>query len=64
MQVKSIAEHYEILLTFIQLPFFIKIFVLSIFEWPFYKVYCIWGLVKKNELVVSKVRTEQRGVCI
>ena len=43
MQVKSIAECYKggilqsaILLTFIKLPFVIKIFVLSIFEWPFY----------------------------
>ena len=43
MQVKSIAEcskgdreHSAILLTFIKLPFGIKIFVLSIFEWPFY----------------------------
>ena len=26
----------HILLTFIKLPFVIKIFVLSIFEWPFY----------------------------
>ena len=32
MQVKSIAECS----TFIKLPFLIKIFVLSIFEWPFY----------------------------
>ena len=30
------AEHSAILLTFIKLPFVIKIFVLSIFEWPFY----------------------------
>ena len=40
MQVKSIAEcsleHSAILLTFIKLPFVIKIFILSIFEWPFY----------------------------
>ena len=41
MQVTSIAEmlpleHSAILLTFIKLPFVIKIFVLSIFEWPFY----------------------------
>ena len=39
MQVKSISEcseHSEILSTFIQLPFVIKIFVLSIFEQPFY----------------------------
>ena len=36
MQVKSIAECSTILSTFIKLPFVIKIFVLSIFEWPFY----------------------------
>ena len=29
-------EHSAILSTFIKLPFAIKIFVLSIFEWPFY----------------------------
>ena len=29
-------EHSEILSTFIKLPFVIKIYVLSIFEWPFY----------------------------
>ena len=34
MLVKSIAEC--ILSTFIRLPFVINIFVLSIFEWPFY----------------------------
>ena len=28
--------HFAILSTFIKLPFVIKIFVLSIFEWPFY----------------------------
>ena len=28
------GKHSEILLTFIKLPFVIKIFVLSIFEWP------------------------------
>ena len=42
MQVKSIAEcsegreHFAILSTFIKLPVVIKIFALSIFEWPFY----------------------------
>ena len=30
------AEHSAILLTCIKLPLVIKIFVLSIFEWPFY----------------------------
>ena len=29
-------EHSAILLTFIKVPFVIKTFVLSIFEWPFY----------------------------
>ena len=29
------GEHSAILSTFIKLPFFIKIFVLSIVEWPF-----------------------------
>ena len=30
------GEHSAILSTFIKLPFIIKIFVLSIFEWPFH----------------------------
>ena len=30
------GEHSAILLIFIKLPFVIKIFILSIFEWPFY----------------------------
>ena len=30
------GEHSAILSTFIKLPFVLKIFVLSIFEWPFY----------------------------
>ena len=34
MQVKSIAECSKGSITFIKLPFVIKIFVLSIFEWP------------------------------
>ena len=34
MQVQG--EHSAILSTFIKRPFVIKIFVLSIFEWPFY----------------------------
>ena len=46
MQVKRIAEcskHSAIRLTFIKLPFVIKIYVLSIFEWLFYtKFYCVF----------------------
>ena len=30
------GEHSAILLTFLKLPFVIKIFVLSFYEWPFY----------------------------
>ena len=35
------GEHSVILSTFIQLPFVIKIFVLSIFEWPFYSGFTV-----------------------
>ena len=51
MQVKNIAEcskgeHSVILLTVIKLSFAIKIFVLSIFEWPFYTGFtvCVFDL--------------------
>ena len=37
-------EHSAILLTIIKLPFVIMIFVLSNFEWVFYKFYCIFML--------------------
>ena len=35
-------EHSAILLTFIKLPIVTKIFVLSIFEWPFYKGFTVF----------------------
>ena len=61
MQVKSIAEcfpfcrmlqgeHSAILLTFIKLPFVIKIFVLLIFQWPFYTRFTVH--VPVNEILV------------
>ena len=37
------GEHSAILLTFIKLPFVIKIFVLSIFEWPFYTGFTVYA---------------------
>ena len=45
MQVKSIVEcsNSAILSTFIKLPFAIKIFVLSIFEWPFYTGFTVFN---------------------
>ena len=36
------GEHSAILLTFIKLPFVIKIFALSIFEWPFNTGFTVW----------------------
>ena len=38
------GEHSAILLTFIKLPFVIKIFVLSIFEWPFYTGFTVLNI--------------------
>ena len=39
------GEHSAILLTFIKLPLIIKIFVLSIFEWPFYTGFTVFGVL-------------------
>ena len=36
------GEHSAILSTFIRLPFVIKTFVLSIFEWPFYTGFTVY----------------------
>ena len=62
MQVKSIAEcskrkHSAILSTFIKQPVVIKIFVLSIFEWPFYTGFTITVLIPhaQNADIASKV---------
>ena len=41
-------EHSAILLTFIELSFVIKIFVLSIFEWSFYKCFTVLWWNKEN----------------
>ena len=58
MQVKCIAEcsNAAILLTFIKLPFVIKIFVLSIFEGPFYTGFTE-TLSKVSVLMDSKYST-------
>ena len=43
-QISLIAEgeHFAILSTFIKLPFVIKIFILSIFEWLFYTGFTVY----------------------
>ena len=44
------GEHSAILLTFIKLPFDIKIFVISIFEWPFYKSFTVVRILKTYDM--------------
>ena len=41
------GEHSAILSAFIKLPFVIKIFVLSIFEWVFYTGFTVYNLYIK-----------------
>ena len=45
------GEHSAILLTFIKLPFVIKIFFLSIFDWPFYTDFTVLTKKATNEPV-------------
>ena len=57
------GEHSAILLTFIRLPFVIKIFVLSIFEWPFSQVLLLYSDSKKsfaNKSVPDQTTLEQQ----
>ena len=44
------GEHSAILSTFIKLPFVIKIFVVSIFDWPFYTGFTVvtWLFLSQN----------------
>ena len=54
MQVKSIAEHSAIFSTCIKLPFVIKIFVLSIFEWKLKTCFIVrLALMKKNRVQLA-----------
>ena len=53
-------EHSAILSTFTKLPFVIKIFVLSIFEWPFYTGFTVFkhfdSLFKLDILDCARIR--------
>ena len=49
------GEHSAILSTFIKLPFVIKIFVLSIFEWPFYTGFTKVLLYIEDCLVITSL---------
>ena len=45
------GEHSAILSTFIKLPVAIKIFVLSIFEWPFYTGFTVHVLIIQGIII-------------
>ena len=47
------GEHSAILLTFIKLPFAIKNFVLSIFEWPFYTGFTVYETFDINKYLLT-----------
>ena len=49
------GEHSATLLTFIKLPFVIKIFVLSFFEWSFYTVITLVLLSEKTEVPLPQL---------
>ena len=50
------GEHYTILLTFFKLAFVFKIFVLSIFEWPFKTGFTVFSFFNSTEPYRVKVR--------
>ena len=47
------GEHSAILLTFIKLPYAIKIFVLSIFGWPFYTGFTVFSVQLLTQLYIK-----------
>ena len=47
------GEHSAILSTFIKLPFVIKIFVLSIFEWPFYIGFTVYQVQSLQQMLLN-----------
>ena len=51
------GEYFAILLTFIKLPFVIKIFVLSIFEWLFYTGFTVHTLPKLRNFSLEDAGT-------
>ena len=48
------GEHCAILLTFIKLPIVIKIFVLSIFECPFYTGFAVFSILNCMKLFLDQ----------
>ena len=59
------GEHSAILLTFIKLPFDTKIFVLSIFERPFYTCFTVYVLTKAlQSSLFLLVPSSVGGLCL
>ena len=56
-------EHSAILLIFIKLPFDTKIFVLSIFEWPFYTCFTVLTKALQSSLFLL-VPSSVGGLCL
>ena len=54
-------EHSAILLTFIKLHFVIKIFVLSIFEWPFYTGFTVVRILQTSDLTSKATKIVGKG---
>ena len=57
-------EHSAILSTFIRLPFVIKIFVLSIFEWPFHTGYTVVLMFDIDQMFKTFVLGAQKSCLI
>ena len=58
------GEHSAILSTFNKLPFVIKIFVLSILEWPFYTGFTVRGRFRSKFAGYVSMRVYKRSLCI
>ena len=56
------GEHSAILSTFIKLPFVIKIFALSIFQWPFYTSFTVL-LISSLPVLTKHKRWEMLDFC-
>ena len=52
------GEHSEDTLTFIKLPFVIKMFVWSIFEWPFYTSFTVCIPVYRDIVLLPGVHPQ------
>ena len=57
------GEHSAILWTFIKLPFVIKIFILSIFEWPFYTGFTVYASSKGSGEAGQNAQSRQSLHC-